>query len=31
MAAIGDAEGTVSIMKLSAPLHETTPREKEVM
>lgn len=31
MAAIGDAEGTVSIMKLSPPLYETTAREKEVM
>jgi dynein intermediate chain 2 len=31
MAAIGDAEGTVSIMKLCTPLYETTPREKEVM
>ena len=31
MAAIGDAEGTVSIMQLCKPLFETTPREKEVM
>jgi len=30
-AAIGDAEGTVSIMQLCKPLYETTPREKEVM
>jgi dynein intermediate chain 2, axonemal len=31
MAAIGDAEGTVSIMKLCPPLYETTPKEKETM
>ena len=31
MAAIGDAEGTVSIMQLCPPLFETTPKEKEVM
>lgn len=31
MAAIGDSDGTVSIMKLSTPLYETNPREKEVM
>lgn len=31
MAAIGDAEGTVSIMQLCKPLYETTPREKETM
>ena len=29
MAAIGDAEGTVSIMKLSPPLFETAPNNKE--
>ena len=31
MAAIGDAEGTVSIMQLCKPLYETTPKEKETM
>lgn len=31
MAAIGDAEGTVSIMQLCKPLYETTSKEKEVM
>ena len=31
MAAIGDAEGTISIMNLCKPLYETTSREKEVM
>ena len=31
MAAIGDAEGTVSIMQLCKPLFETTAKEKEVM
>ena len=31
MAAIGDAEGTVSIMQLSRPLIETSSKEKEVM
>ena len=31
MAAIGDAEGTVAIMKLCPPLYETTPKEKETM
>jgi dynein intermediate chain 2 len=31
MAAIGDAEGTVSIMQLCKPLYETTPKEKEAM
>jgi dynein intermediate chain 2 len=31
MAAIGDAEGTVSIMQLCKPLYETTLKEKEVM
>lgn len=31
MAAIGDAEGTVSIIQLCKPLYETTPKEKEVM
>ena len=31
MAAIGDAEGTVSIMQLFKPLYETTLKEKEVM
>lgn len=31
MAAIGDAEGTVSIMQLCPPLYDTTPKEKEVM
>ena len=29
MSAIGDAEGTVSIMKLSPPLYETAPNNKE--
>ena len=31
MVAIGDAEGTVSIMQLCKALHETAPREKEEM
>lgn len=31
LAAIGDAEGTVSIMQLCKPLYETTPKEKESM
>jgi len=31
LAAIGDAEGTVSIMKLCPPLVDTTNKEKEVM
>jgi len=31
MAAIGDAEGTVAIMKLCPPLYETTIKEKETM
>lgn len=31
MAAIGDADGTVSIMQLCKPLYETTPKEKETM
>ena len=31
MAAIGDAEGTVSIMKLCKPLYEKAPNEKDVM
>ena len=31
MIAIGDAEGTVSIMKLSSNLHEIANKEKEVM
>jgi len=31
MAAIGDAEGTISIMNLSRPLCETSAKEKEVM
>jgi len=31
MAAIGDAEGTISIMSLCKPLYETTIKEKEVM
>ena len=31
MIAIGDAEGTVSIMKLSPALHEPANKEKEVM
>jgi len=31
MAAIGDAEGTVAIMKLCPPLYETTSKEKETM
>lgn len=31
MAAIGDAEGTVAIMKLCPPLYETTAKEKESM
>jgi dynein intermediate chain 2 len=31
MAAIGDAEGTISIMNLSRPLVETSAKEKEVM
>lgn len=29
--AVGDAEGTVSIMKLCPALVDTTPKEKEVM
>lgn len=31
MAAIGDAEGTVAIMKLCPPLYETSAKEKESM
>lgn len=31
MVAIGDAEGTVSIMQLCKALYETAPREKEEM
>ena len=31
MAAVGDAEGTISIMSLCKPLYETTGKEKEVM
>lgn len=31
MAAIGDSEGTVSIMQLCKALYETTGQEKEVM
>merc|ERR1711959_498090 len=31
MAAIGDAEGTVSVMKLCKPLYEKAPGEKDVM
>lgn len=31
MAAIGDAEGTVSVMKLCKPLYEKAPNEKEIM
>ena len=31
MAAIGDSEGTVTIMQLSKSLYETTSKEKEVM
>jgi len=31
MAAIGDAEGTVSIMKLCKPLYERAPNEKDIM
>lgn len=31
LAAIGDAEGTVSIMQLCKPLYDTTAKEKEVM
>jgi len=31
LAAIGDAEGTVSVLTLSKGLHETTPKEKETM
>lgn len=31
MMAIGDSEGTVSIMQLCSALYETTPKEKEVM
>lgn len=31
MAAIGDAEGTVAIMKLCPPLYETSSKEKETM
>lgn len=31
MAAIGDAEGTISILSLCKPLYETTLKEKETM
>lgn len=31
MVAIGDAEGTVSIMQLCKPLYEQAPKEKEIM
>lgn len=31
MSAIGDAEGTISIMQISRPLIETSGKEKEVM
>lgn len=31
MLAIGDSEGTVSVMLLCKALYETTPKEKEVM
>jgi dynein intermediate chain 2 len=31
MAAIGDAEGTVSVMKLCKPLYDKAPQEKEIM
>jgi len=31
MTAIGDSEGTVSIMQLCKPLYETSNKEKEVM
>ena len=31
MTAIGDAEGTISIMQISRPLIETSSKEKEVM
>ena len=31
MAAIGDSEGTVTIMQLSKALYETTSKEKEIM
>ena len=31
MAAIGDAEGTISIMNLCKPLYDTTSKEKEIM
>lgn len=31
MAAIGDAEGTVSVMKLGKPMYEKAPNEKEIM
>lgn len=31
MIAVGDAEGTVSLMKLCKPLYETTAKEKETM
>ena len=31
MAAIGDSEGTVTVMQLSKALYETTSKEKEIM
>jgi dynein intermediate chain 2 len=31
MAAVGDSEGTVSVLQLCKALYETTNREKEVM
>jgi dynein intermediate chain 2 len=31
MVAIGDSEGTVSIMQLCKPLYEPAPKEKETM
>ena len=31
MVAIGDAEGTISVMSLCKPLHDTTSKEKETM
>lgn len=31
MAAIGDSEGTVTVMQLSKTLYETTSKEKEIM
>lgn len=31
MAAVGDAEGTISILSLCKPLYDTTMKEKEVM